>query len=200
MVEIDSQKRLEAIDRFVSLAGLSGPDAKTLVDAALQAAIDQTLDTIMGSGPVPSAMTATRAEGLRYVCLQAGRVLTQREVGVLFRTTPSNARSILTTMSATYEQALHHQFVTEMRGAATVEQIGTLDQGLRWSVRFSQRAAFDTARAELERLGLLKLATFDDAAWTVEFEQSVKTPQDEIDVLARLGLEPPQSGGRRAKK
>jgi hypothetical protein len=31
MVEIDPQKRLEAIDRFVSLAGLSGAAAESLV-------------------------------------------------------------------------------------------------------------------------------------------------------------------------
>ena len=99
-------------------------------------------------------------------------------------------------MSATYEQALHMQFVTEMRDAATVEQTGTQDKGLSWSVRFSQRAAYDTARAELERLGLLKFASFDDAAATVEFHQSVKTPQGDMNILARLGLEPPSSGKR----
>jgi hypothetical protein len=196
MVDIDHQKRLEAIDRFVSLAGLSEPSAEALVDAALQAAVDQTLDTIMGSGPVPSAMTAIRADNLRYACLQAGRVLTQREVGVLFRTTPTSARSILITMSATYEQALHLQFVAEMREAATVEQAGTQDKGLTWNVRFSQRAAYDTARAELERLNLLKFATFDDDAATVEFLKSVRTSQGDIDILARLGLEPPPIGKR----
>jgi hypothetical protein len=194
MVDIDPQKKQEAVDRFVSLAGLSPPDAETLVEAALQAAVDQALDTMMGSGPVPSAMTAARADNLRYVCLQAGRVLTQREVGVLFRTTPASARSILVTMSAIYEQALHAQFVAEMRGAATVEQTGTKDQGLNWKVRFSQRAAYDTARAELERLDLLKFATFDDDAASVEFPQTAKTPHGNINILARLGLDPPPAG------
>jgi len=197
MVDIDLQKKQEPVDRFVSLAGLSNSEAEILVDAALQAAVDQTLDIIMGSGPVPTAMTANRADSLRYVCLQAGRVLTQREVGVLFRTTPANARSILVTMSATYEQALHEEFVAEMRGSATVEQAGTQDKGLKWCVRFSQRAAFDTAGAELERLGLLKFAIFDDDAETIEFDQSVTTPHGEINILARLGLEPPATGRRK---
>lgn len=196
MVDIDHQKRTQAIDRFVSLAGVINSAAQAVVDAALQAAVEQTLDTIMGSGPVPSAMTATRADTLRYVCLQTGRVLTQREVGVLFRTTPANARSILVTMSATYEQALHQQFVTEMRASAAVERTGTQDRGLKWRVRFSQKAAFDTARAELERLGLLNFATFNEDAATVEFDQSARTPQGEINVLARLGLDPPANGRR----
>jgi hypothetical protein len=194
MVNIDLQKKQEAVDRFVSLAGLSAPDAEALVEAALQAAVDQALDTMMGSGPVPSAMTAIRADNLRYVCLQAGRVLTQREVGVLFRTTPTSARSILVTMSAIYEQALHAQFVTEMRGAATVAQTGTKDQGLNWTVRFSQRAAYDTARAELERLDLLKFVTFNDDAASVEFPQVIKNPRGNINILARLGLDPPPAG------
>jgi hypothetical protein len=193
MVDIDPQKKQEAVDRFVSLAGLSRPAAAALVEAALQAAVNQTLDTMMGSGPVPSAMTAMRADNLRYVCLQAGRVLTQREVGVLFRTTPANARSILVTMSAIYEQALHAQFVAEMRGAATVEPTGTKDKGLNWRVRFSQRAAYDTARAELERMDLLKFVIFDDDATSLEFLQTVKTPRGNINILAMLGLDPPQT-------
>jgi hypothetical protein len=197
MVEIDNQKRREAVDRFVSLAGLSLSAAEALVDAALQASVDQALDTIMGSGAVPATITAIRADSLRYVCLQAGRVLTQREIGVLFRTTPGNARSILTTMSATYEQALHDQFIAEMRDAATVEPAGTVDQGLKWRVRFSERTAFYTAHAELERLGLLKFATLHDAAATVEFDQSAQTPEGKIDVLGRLGLEPPPSSRKR---
>jgi len=196
MIKVDDQKRQEAIDRFVSLAGLSEAQAEGLVEAALQAAVDQTLDIIMGSGPVPSAVTAIRADGLRYVCLHAGRALTQREVGVLFRTTPANARSILVTMSATYEQALHAQFVTEMRAAATVEQSGSRDKGLSWRVRFSQRAAYDTARAQMERLDLLKFATFHEADTTVEFNQTVKSPLGTINILARLGLQPPSTGKR----
>lgn len=199
MVDINQQKRTEAIDRFVSLAGLPESAAQALVEAALQAAVDQTLDIITGQGPVPSAVTAIRADNLRYACLQAGRVLTQREVGVLFRTTPASARSILVMMSATYEQALHMQFVTEMREAASVDPAGTQDAGLTWRVRFSQRAAYDTARAELERLGLLKFATFDDDAETVEFRQSVNTQNGDIDILARLGLEPPPTGKRKGK-
>jgi len=142
-------------------------------------------------------VTAIRADELRYVCLQADRVLTQREVGVLFRTTPTNARAILVSMTATYEQALHAQFVAEMRSAvAIVEPAGTQDEGMRWRIRFDQRAGYDTAHAELERIGLLKFATFDDAALTVEFRQSVETPDGPVDVLARLGLQAPRPDGR----
>jgi len=80
MVDIDLQKKQEAVDRFVSLAGLSPSAAEALVEAALQAAVDQTLDTMMGSGPVPSAMTAIRADNLRYVCLQAAFLPSARSV------------------------------------------------------------------------------------------------------------------------
>ena len=193
MVVIDPQKTKEAVARFVSLAGLSQSSAEALVEAALQAAVDQALDTMMGSGPVPSAVTAIRADNLRYVCLEAGRVLTRREVGVLFRTTPTSARSILVTMSAIYEQALHAQFVAEMRAAATVEATGNNANGLNWKVRFSQRAAYDTARAELERMDLLKFVVFDDDAASAEFPRTVKNPHGDINILGRLGLDPPSA-------
>jgi hypothetical protein len=199
MIKVDDQKRQEAMDRFVALAGLSEAAAEGLVEAALQAAVDQTLDTIMGSGPVPSAVTAIRADSLRYICLHAGRALTQREVGVLFRTTPANARSILVTMSATYEQALRAQFVAEMRAAANVEQAGSNDEGFTWRVRFSQRSDYDTARAELERLGFLKFAIFHETDMAVEFDQTVSSPRGPINILDRLGLQPPSTGKRKQK-
>ena len=94
-------------------------------------------------------------------------------------------------MSAIYEQALHAQFVAEMRAAATVEQTGTKDKGFSWKVRFSQRAAYDTARAELERTNLLKFVVFDDDAASVEFPQTVKNPHGNINILGGLGLDPP---------
>lgn len=73
----------DAANRLVSLAGLSKDQADALVKAGLQAAEDQTLETITGAGPLPSTMTATRAQQLHYVCLNAKRILTQREVEVL---------------------------------------------------------------------------------------------------------------------
>lgn len=196
MVEIDDGALKQAVARFVSLAGLPAPTAETLVEAALQAAVKQTLETIGGSGAVPSALTATRADELRYVCLQAGRVLSQREVGVLFRTTPANARSILTTMTATYEQALHEEFINEMRAAAEVTATGSAASGLRWAVKFSQQTAYDTARTELERLGLLNFAILDSSARTVDFDRSVITAEGNADILAMLGLRPPARRGR----
>jgi len=194
MVKVDVGALRQAVDRFVSLAGLPEPAAEALVEAALQAAVNQALETIGGSGAVPSALTASRADELRYVCLRSGRVLSQREVGVLFRTTPANARSILTTMTATYEQALHEEFVKEMRDAAKVTSAGSANSGLRWKVRFSQQSAYDTARAELERLGLLNFIDADSSALTIEFDQTVGAPGGEADILARLGLAAP---GRR---
>jgi hypothetical protein len=83
----DDGGRKDAVDRLVTLAGLSRDDAEALVESALKAATDQTLETITGSGPLPSSMTATRAQQLHYVCLNAKRILSQREVEVLFRAT-----------------------------------------------------------------------------------------------------------------
>ena len=195
MIKIDDTKRTSAIHRFISLAGLGTGEAEDLVDAMLQAAVDQALDIVMGSWPVPSALTTFRADQLRYVCLNVNRALTQREVSVLFRTTSASARTILTTMTATYEEALREKFLAEMRSNASVMQIGSVDAGLGWRVKFTQQSTYDTACSEVERLGYQKLIDADDSRLTIEFDQA---GDDGSDILALLGLSPPATPrGRR---
>lgn len=199
MVEVDLSKRAKAAERFKSLAGLPKEEAETLVDAALQAAVNQMLDTIMGSGPMPSALTLTRADQLHYVCLQAGRILTQREVGVLFRTTPGNARSIITAASATYEEALHAQAIAEMRSDGLATAIGSDTDGFRWRVKFTQSATYNTAHDELERLGLLPWADPKPSTLTIEFDQTIETPSGQDDILEKLGITSRAPAERRQK-
>jgi hypothetical protein len=154
MVEIDEKRRVTAVERFTSLAGLSEEQADALVDSAIQASVDQVLETIAGSGPVASSVIALRAELARFVCETAKRIIDQREVEVLFRATPTSAKAILTTMRATYEEALREEFVEHMRLDAAVRAAGTENTGLTWRVTFSEAATFDIARSELHRLGL----------------------------------------------
>jgi hypothetical protein len=139
-MDIRKQGLDDAVNRLVNLAGLAKENAGVLVDAALQAAVDETLETITGSGPLPSSMTAARAHQLHYVCLSAKRILTQREVEVLFRATPAQARAIMTTMYATYEQALRGHFRDQMIEDAEVVPSGNEEAGLTWTLRFTERS------------------------------------------------------------
>jgi hypothetical protein len=153
-MNIDPGRRAEAIERFVTLARCSDADAELLVDAALQAGVDQVLETIVGSGPPPTNMTYLKAEHLHYVCMLAQRTLTQQEVGVLFRLPAAPARSILTTMRATYADPLRDIFMARMRADARITSSGTEADGLTYTLTFSEENTTDTATAELERLGI----------------------------------------------
>jgi hypothetical protein len=153
-VDIDPNERARAVQRLVALAGLKEDAAAALVDAAVAGAVDQAFELINGSGPVPTTMTTTKADQLRFVCQRAKRILTQREVEILFRVTTTTARAIMATMLATYEEALHEHFLARMRADVKVIPSGTDNTRLTWTLRFNDAASIDIAWTEIERLGL----------------------------------------------
>src|SRR5438874_1671585 len=154
-MDVDREKRQAAIDRFVSVLGVDQAEAARLVDAALSGIVDQALETISGYGPVPTAMGDLKADQVRYACLRAGRMLKQKEVEVLFRVKPITARNILSGLRAVYGGLLRDQTVAEMRSDATVTGGGSAETQLTWLVKFTERATYDAAVAELGRNGLL---------------------------------------------
>jgi hypothetical protein len=193
-MEVDDKERKEAVSRLADLAGLPQDRAETLVDAALQAALEQTFETITGAGPLPSSMTAARAHQLHYVCLSAKRILTQREVEVLFRATPAQARTIMTTMYATYEQALRGHFRDQMIEDAEVTPSGTEQAGLTWTVRFTERSSYEFALDELDRLRLDRWANATASRLTILLPRSVTREGQEINPLKELGVSKPRAG------
>jgi hypothetical protein len=155
-IEVDPQRRADAIKHVRFLMGSSAESAEALIDAVLLSAIDQVFETILGVGAVPSAVIAVRAEQLKNMCLQAKRMLTQREVEVLFRVPATVARAIITTTNATYETALRANFLERMRSDATVTKTGSVQQGQFWSLRFSEESTYELAEAEARRVGVLR--------------------------------------------
>ena len=147
-MDVDKDQRSRAIERLRTLGGLSHAQAGALTDAALAGAVDQAFELVNGSSAVPTSMTTSKADQLRFICDRAGRMLTQREVEILFRVTAMSARSILTTMLATYEEALREKFLARMRADAKVIASGTEDAGLTWTLRFSESSTVDAAWAE----------------------------------------------------
>jgi hypothetical protein len=192
-VDIDGDQRRRAVDRLVTLGGLSGEAAGLLVDAAVAGAVDQAFELIIGSSPVPTSMTTTKADQLRFICDRAGRLLSQREVEILFRVTPTSARSILTTMLATYEEALREKFLGRMRADAKVIASGTAEAGLTWTVRFSESSTLDAAWGELARLGYATEAEMNSSRRTVVLPRTIGSGREAVDVLEKLGLTAPGS-------
>jgi hypothetical protein len=188
-MEVDDGERARAVQRLEALGGLDGAEAARLVDAVVAGAVDQAFELVIGTGPVPTTMTTSQADRLRFICERAGRILTQREVELVFRVTHGKARSILSTMTATYEESLLEKFLQRMREDATVVASGSADDGLTWAVRFSEGTTFDTAWAELQRLGHEGRAESHPTNRVVVVPRAA--PGDAVDVLAELGLSAP---------
>ncbi len=202
VAEGDDPRIEKAVSRFQSLAGSQEVEAEELVQALMSAAQDQLLETITGSGTVPSKMVALRAELLYHASVRAERILEQREVEVLFRTLPTDARAILANMHATYEEALREQFLERMRRGARVTASGTDATGLRWVIAFSDGSNFQTAWDEVQRIGLGDDAVTNSRTRTIDIPQTTRVNDNDIDPLAELGLPRPSSseGGRRSSR
>jgi len=169
------------------------------VAALLSAAEDQLLETITGAGAVPSNMVGVRAELLYYACTRAERMLEQREVEVLFRTLPANARAILSSMHATYEEALRNQFLARMRRGARVSASGSDEDGLSWTIAFPDTTSYDTAWDELARLDIAAEASGDRRTRVITLPRDLSG--DRGASLEKLGLTGPAGdGGRRSRR
>ncbi|MCA1707350.1 MAG: hypothetical protein LC808_30420 [Actinobacteria bacterium] len=191
-MNVDKDQRDRAIERLVTLGGLSQAKAAALTDAALAGAVDQAFELINGSSAVPTSMTTSKADQLRFICDRAGRLLSQREVEIMFRVTATSARSILTTMLATYEEALREKFLTRMRGDAKVVASGNDDTGLTWTLRFSESSTLDAAWAEVARLGLTGEAEIHTTRRTLTVPRTVSRDSREVNTLDEFGLAAPE--------
>lgn len=190
-MKVDPAVRAHAVDRLETLGGLSPEQASALVDAVVDGAVDHAFELVNGSGPVPTSMTTAKADELRWICQRLGRLLSQREVEIVFRITATSARTVLNTMLATYEERLHEQFLERMRDDATVLPSGTDEAGLTWTLRFTEASTFDTARSELSRLGFLGQSDAHPAQRRITVPRRVTTGGTAGDVLPALGLREP---------
>ena len=190
-MDADTDQRTRAVERLVTLGGLSKEAAGLLVDAAVAGAVDQAFELINGSSAVPTSMTTAKADQLRFICDRAGRLLSQREVEILFRVTATSARSIVTTMLATYEEALREKFLERMRADAKVIASGTAQAGLTWTVRFSESSTLDAAWGELARLGYATEAEMNSSRRTIVVPRTIGSGSAAVDVLDTLGLAAP---------
>lgn len=174
--------------RFALLAGLSDDESAGLASAVVLANLDRISFVVAGDSPVPTSMTTMMADQLRFICLRAGRLLTEKEVEIVFRITSATARSVLSTMSATYEESLRECFLARMKQDVQVSPSGTEDDGLTWTLKFTERATYDTAWAEVRRCGLQAVAD-RPAQRTIVVQRIVG--DDGTDVLSTLGIVSP---------
>lgn len=196
-MNVDDSEREKAIARIVLLLNAAKQPAEELVDAVLAGAVDQALELMNGSGPVPTSMVTARADQVRFICQRAGRELTQLEIAVLLRITSASARAVITTMDATYAEALRSKRLEWMRADATVTSTGTADTELTWTLRFTEDSTVDTAWSELQRIGVWRQSKRDDSKKTIEFPKQVVVNGVTRDALKELGLSSPKQKSRK---
>lgn len=193
MKEADDERVTRAVGRLRLLGGLNEDHARLLVDAAIEGAIDHTFELVIGSGPVPTSVTTTKADQLRWICERAGRLLSQREVELVFRIQGSSAKTILNVMRATYEESLRERFVERMRADVKVTASGSNEAGLTWTLRFSESGMFDAAESELARLGLLNQADSSATGRRITLPRTVQLDENSVDPLPLLEIPSPRN-------
>lgn len=150
-----STEARDAAATLVAFTDLDEADANALVEAMGRAAAREAIGTVNGQGPLPSNMTDLRAHRLRMICEEAGRVLSPREIEVIFRLTPTSAASIERRMRATYPQAVDSYFRDLIRKLATVKEAGSKGDW-RYHVYFDDPAGLEYAKQLLQRSGLTR--------------------------------------------
>jgi hypothetical protein len=147
-----SELKAGTAQHLVTYAGLEAQDAGKLVDALCQAAQGELLTMVSGSEPYPSSMTDLRALRLRYICQAAERLLSPREVAILFKTTDSGAQTLLTRMERLYPAAVDRYLDRLVATAGRFDTDGDAEHP-RVIFYFPQLGAWEHAIAKLERAG-----------------------------------------------
>jgi len=183
---------------LTTFGGLPDEDADTLVAGAVAAARQEMLDHIAGVAPVPSSAVDIRALRLRYVCAAVGRMLSRREVELLFRLTPSSADSVIRRMQALYPSAVE-DYLAALVARGSVRVTGTAgggDEG--YEIYFPEPAGLEHARQLLDRRRLGDYARVSRTTQTMRVPRTITDRDDnEHDPLEILSLEPPPA--RRAR-
>lgn len=95
----DERNRLEAV---VGRRLGARADAKVVVSAYLDAMARSAFARTVNPGPVPTSLVAERSAILIEISRQLGRVIEDYEIQALFRVAPAQAKSMRTTLLATY--------------------------------------------------------------------------------------------------
>jgi hypothetical protein len=157
------------------LAAAGVEDAAELLEAALQAGAIDTLETIGGAGPVPTALNDLRAARLLELCKLRKEILPDEVVGVVFRVMPTTAASITRRMQATYESALQESLDAHMKAAGKLSSPKKEeDEDPKHRVTFSTAAAFGHATKKIAAAGLAGEVSADRPKRSLEFPQTVE--------------------------
>jgi hypothetical protein len=128
---------------------------RRLATAYLDAAVQHAAERTVGTGPIPTTLSAERAALIAYVSRKFERLLSEDEISALLRIPTSTARSVRRTMLAVYDDlpnlALKAAFTRAVRDGRGSQ--GEVKDGYR--VKFSTRENMQITFSELQRQGYL---------------------------------------------
>jgi hypothetical protein len=150
-------------------------EAEELLEATLRASAIDTLETIGGVGPVPTALSDVRAARLMELCKLRSEILSDEVVAVLFRIMPTTAGTIIRHMQATYEATLQASLTSHMIAMAKPSYPKKeANEAPRIKVTFVTAAAFSHAVKLIAAKGLAGEITLDRTGRSIEFPQVVE--------------------------
>jgi len=130
----------DAKQDLTTFGGLADEDADALIAGVVSAAQQEVLDHIAGVAPVPSNALVTSAPcACATSAPPSGRMLSRREVELLFRLAPSTADSVIRRMQVLYPAAVEDYLAALVaRGSVTATgTAGGSDEG--WEIYFPGR-------------------------------------------------------------
>ncbi len=169
-------------------AGVVAPEE--LLEAAIRASAIDALETVGGSGPVPTALNDVRAARLLELCKLRSEIFPDEIVAVLFRVMPSTAGAITRRMQATYEAALQNSLKAHMIATAKLsypkKETG---QAPKHRVAFATAAAFAYAVKTIAAAGLIGEVSLDRSKRSIEFPQEIEIVRDGAKKKIRISTE-----------
>ena len=167
MVGLTSADRTELRDAIKRRLGVR-PGAAQLTEAYLNGAQRHALSRTIADGPVPTSLNVERSGLLLEVSRELQRVIEDYEIEALFRVSRSQARSMRTTLLATYSDAVDPMTMTWSLTEATR---GKRTKGRRVAgetIGFDSGQKRDAFVACLERSGYeVEILHDDETRWQV---------------------------------
>ncbi len=150
-----------------------------LLEASLCASAIDALETIGGTGPVPTALSDVRAARLLELCKLRNEIMSDEVVAVLFRVMPSTAGAITRRMQATYEAALQDSLKAHMIATAKLSYPSKeAGEAPKHRVVFATAAAFAHAIKTIAAAGLIGEVSVDRSKRSIEFPQEIEIVRD----------------------
>lgn len=166
MGEIVADERAKLSKTIARRLGTRG-DAATLADAYLTAAQRHALARTTEVGPVPTSLTVERSGLLLEISRELGRVIDDSEIEALFRVPRSQARSMRTTLLATYSDITDELSLKWALLDAKNDGRKTVDRVNGTALRFETEGQRDTFISQTKRMGYSTAKILGDA--TVEW-------------------------------